>query len=278
MCPDARSTLVCICFFGLLCLPISLPAHAGRAAPSTPPQARRPEQRDLHADSGCAASAHDGESRKRQELEALRHLLQGGEEALEKTIAREEEFRVETEEREQIRARREKNRRMRADEVSFLRSVAIRNAQVNFGNAVSDTSASIDSAHAPITVRSTDPGAGNVAEVGTNPMQSDDQHSSGQISEDGRREKQASKAKSLQGQGRALGQDSGLAGADVGVDAWDSWQTCEDVGSTLSAQANLHAQEAVERTMQGIEQVLFARTPFPYAPQGAQSHRRFKPA
>ena len=159
-----------------------------------------------------AAGSADGERKGRQrELEALRNILQG--DAFDKAIAREEEEREVDDERELLRAQREKRRRERAGEVAFLRSVAIRDAQMG------------------------DTLPGDPAAAGD--------HVCRDLNSD-----PASHPVHFQcGSGaRVAGQQAGV-GADAHSDP-----EMEDLGSTLSAQANIHAQQAVQSVLRGLRQ------------------------
>ena len=159
-----------------------------------------------------AAGSADGERKgKQRELEALRNILQG--DAFDKAIAREEEEREVDDERELLRAQREKRRRERAGEVAFLRSVAIRDAQMG-DTLPGDPAAAGD--HVCRDLNS-DPASEPVH------FQCD----SG---------------------ARVAGQQAGV-GADAHSDP-----EMEDPGSTLSAQANIHAQQAVQSVLRGLRQ------------------------
>jgi hypothetical protein len=183
------------------------------------------------------------EGARRKEIDSLRQLLQGGEETLDKVLAREEEHRREKELKERVRAQRDKRKRQRAEEVTFLRSVAIRDAQATCR----------DSPQA----RGSDGSTTEAHRSAKAAASSKDWHNTTHP------EQRASAVKKGSGErdGGDFGWDSLAAreamSAGVGAEsvATDSIRGLGDVSSSLAAKADLHAQEAVKRALQRLDQV-----------------------
>ena len=183
------------------------------------------------------------EGARRKEIESLRQLLQGGEETLDKVLAREEKHRREKELKERVRSQRDKRKRQRAEEVTFLRSVAIRDAQATCR----------DSSQA----RGSDGSTTAADRSAKAAASSKDRHNTTRPAQ------RASAVEKGSGErdGGGFGWDSLAAreamSAGVGaecVDA-DSIRGLGDVSSSLAAKADLHAEEAVKRALQRLDQV-----------------------
>ena len=204
-------------------------------------------------------SAPDGktvEVTRRQELESLRQLLEGGKETLDQAVDREEQQREEEEEKERVRSERDKMRRERAGEVAFLRSLAIRDAQGSFVNLAGAASTAqnmqvgdVSNTAVPLTDRepsNTTTGDGS----GLHRVDGPDVDQGGGVDNKGRKPSRWAK----------IMEEEGLS-ENVGADALDSMPEFDDLGSTMSAQANLHAEQVVQRAMLRLEQVLSALSP-----------------
>jgi hypothetical protein len=180
------------------------------------------------------------EGARRQQIESLRQLLQGGDETLDKALAREDQQHEEEEERKRVLAERDKRKRQRAEEVAFLRSVAIRDAQGTFEDPPRQ------------------PGAHGV-DSGAQCSEQNGGDSSG------RRRASLAPREVVTGAKRTWeSEDTSIRHEDVseelevqagvGADATDSIAEFGHVGSSLAAQASLHAQQAVQRALERLQQ------------------------
>lgn len=248
--------LVVLCLAGII-LPVPSAAPVPRGGSDIGSSGRgrshglaqaRPSRHSSFSDSQPPDGDGDvGEGTRRRDIESLRQLLQGGDETLDQALDREENQREEDDDRERVRTERDKLRRERAGEVAFLRSLAIRDAQGSFATAQSVQVSDVNGADR-------DPRNASTGDSGESHMG----RAAGRDKSAGRGpcdQRPASRWETLMA-GEELG-------TDVGADADDSLPDFDDMGSTISAQANLHAQQAVQRAMQRLEQVRSAPDPRP---------------